>query len=307
MIMNSKKPINMNELVSFAAVAEHRGYSAAERALGIPKSTLSRHVRSVEQRVGVRLINRSLRKFQLTSAGHLLQQRCQAINTEMQAGLDALAAQQSSPRGKLRVGCTMLASRVFLERALPGFMISNPHIEPEIKISLGQLDLYEYPLDVAIRIEPRIKDNNYITKRLGQITEILVAAPEFVSKHGPFLHPVGLRGIPSMDLAKVEKRHLWRFRSPAGEILDHQHTPRVVCEDVGILRQAALAGCGIVRLPEVLCREQIEQGALIRVLPNWNLLRRNIYAVFLSRRGMSLVTRLFVDYISEWVTANHPL
>jgi DNA-binding transcriptional LysR family regulator len=291
---------DLNDLAYFVHVIEHGGYSAAERALGIPRSRLSRRVTALEGRIGVRLLQRSTRRLSLTDAGELLLKHCRIMLAEAQTGIAEISQLQASPQGKVTVSCPLTASRVLLAPLLTSFLQRYRDVRVEVLVTNRTVDLYNEGVDVALRIGTKVDEaGGVVAKLIWRSVQRLVAAPALLKRHGSPRTSEDLRSLPTLDSLTQQSRHVWTLAAPDGRRLEHQHQPRLVSDDMEILRQAAIAGIGVVRLPEVVCNPDVAAGKLSLVLPDWAVSSHLLYAVFLSRRGMMPAVRHFVDYISS--------
>jgi DNA-binding transcriptional LysR family regulator len=292
-------PIDLNDLVYFAHVIEHGGYSAAEKALGIPRSRLSRRLSGLESRLGVRLLQRSTRRLSLTEAGELFLKHCRAVLADAQTGIEEISQLQASPRGKVRVSCPPIASRVVLAPLLPEFLKRYPEVRVEVRVTNRVVDLYEDGIDVSLRVGTAIDETGgVIAKLIWRAPQRLVAAPALLKRHGLPAAPEKLSLFPTLDSVVQQGRYVWKLVAPDGHQLEHQHQPRLVSDDMEILRQTALAGLGVVRLPETMCKADLAAGKLSIVLPDWSVSPNLLYATYLSRRGLMPAVRHFIDFLS---------
>jgi DNA-binding transcriptional LysR family regulator len=291
---------DLNDLAYFVHVIEHGGYSAAERVLGIPRSRLSRRVTELETQLGVRLLQRSTRRLSLTDAGELLLKHCRIMLAEAQTGVAEISQLQTSPQGKVRVSCPLTASRVLLAPLMTGFLQQYPHVRVEILVTNRTVDLYNEGIDVALRIGTKVDEaGGVVAKLIWRSVQRLVAAPILLKRHGRPRTSEDLCLLPTLDSLTQQSRHVWTLAAPDGRRIDHHHQPRLVSDDMEILRQAAIAGMGVVRLPEVICDADVTAGKLAVVLPDWSIAPHLLHAVFLSRRGLMPAVRHFIDYISS--------
>ncbi|HYC45632.1 MAG TPA: LysR substrate-binding domain-containing protein [Burkholderiales bacterium] len=291
--------LDFNDLVYFVHVVDHGGYSAAERALGIPRSRLSRRVSELESLLGVRLLQRSTRRLALTDAGERLLKRCRLMLAEAQSGLAEISQLQESPSGKVTVSCPLTASRVLLAPLLPRFLERYPAVRVEVLVTNRTIDLYNEGVDIALKVGTRIEEaGGVVTKVVWRSVQRLVAAPALLKREGRPRTPQDLKSFPTLDSLTRRARHTWSMTSADGRRAEHQHHPRLISDDMESLRQAAISGLGIVRLPEVVCNADVAAGRLALVLPDWSVSPHLLYAVFLSRRGLMPAARHFIDFIS---------
>ena len=297
---NSFASIDFNDLAYFVQVADHGGHSATERALGIPKSRLSRRISELEKRLGVRLLQRNSRRFALTEAGHLLLKHGRAMMAEATLGMDAISQLQAVPRGTVHVSCVPNASRVLLAPVLPRFLKQYPEVRVKVQVTNRPVDLYEGGIDVALRVQPDIQESGSVVVRpLWKGTMHIVAAPSLL-RDVPT--PAGLEDLarfPTLDRTEPQDKHVWTLVTPDGRQVEFAHEPRLVSDDLETLLQAALAGVGIAKLSELMCGSAIAAGKLRPLLDDWTIPPHELYAIFLSRRGLLPAVRQFIDFLAD--------
>ncbi|WJF91108.1 LysR family transcriptional regulator [Paraburkholderia bonniea] len=291
---------NLNDLMYFSQVVEHGGFSAAERELGISKSRLSRRLTELEASLGVRLLQRSTRKLALTEAGQMFYQHCQAMLLEAQAAVNVVQQLRSSPRGTVRVSVPVTIAQTILSQILPQFMQRYPEVRVAMRVTNRVVDLYEDAIDVALRVRSVPPENaNIIVRPLWRTRQMLVGAPNLLDQHPLPLQPDDLDHFDTLDTPTGDGRHVYNLIAPDGTYHVHEHEPRLVSADMMTLRAAVLAGIGIAALPEIMYSAALRSGQLSPVMPGWTLPVPQLYAVFLSRKGMAPAVRAFVDYLVE--------
>lgn len=291
---------NLNDLMYFAQVVEHGGFSAAERVLAISKSRLSRRVAELETSLGVRLLQRSTRKLSLTEAGQMFYRHCQAMLAEAQAAMNAVQELRSSPRGTVRVSVPVTVSQTLLSDILPEFLLRYPEVRVSIRVTNRVIDLYEDSVDVALRVRSEAPDNaNIVVRPLWRTEQMLVGAPSLLSQHAPPLVPPDLAQFETLGTPSGDGRHVFHLTAPDGRRYTHEHEPRVVTADLSTIREAVLAGVGIAALPAMMYGAAMRAGQLSPVMPGWTLPTPQLFAAFASRQGMVPGVRAFVDYLVE--------
>ena len=169
---------DLNDMLYFAEVVERGGFAAAGRALGIPKSRLSRRVSDLETQLGVRLLQRTTRKLSLTEVGEAYLRHCQAMRESAQAAADTVAQVQTTPRGTIRVSCPVTLAQTGVAELIPRFLASCPEVRIDMLVSNRAVNLVEEGIDVALRVRPSVDDSgSMVVKRLDHTTQILVASP----------------------------------------------------------------------------------------------------------------------------------
>jgi DNA-binding transcriptional LysR family regulator len=286
----------------FTQVVEHGGFARAARALGIPKSRLSRHVTALETTLNARLLQRSTRRFVVTEVGQEVYRHATAMLAEADAALEAVEFARAAPRGTIRVSCPVGVAQGTLAPILPEFLGKFPAVRLELHVSNRRVDVLSEGFDVALRVRSQPSgEDGLVMRAFKEFDEWLVASPEYLARTGEPTDPGELAARDTLDYAGELDRRPWELRDPSGRSAHAEHAPRVVCHDFVVLRAGALAGLGIARLPEMVVREDLRSGALRRVLPGWNSPQGILHVVFPSRRGLLPAVRAFIDFLAERV------
>jgi DNA-binding transcriptional LysR family regulator len=288
----------------FTQVVDKGGFAKAARALGIPKSRLSRHVAALEARLGVRLVNRSTRRFVVTDVGHEVHRHATAMLAEADAALDVVEFARAEPSGTLRASCPVALAQASLAPLLPAFLESYPAIRLELRVSNRRVDVLAESIDVALRVRTTPSgEDGLVMRTFREVDEFLVAAPAYLGAAKQLADPADLKQHTTLDYAGEFDRRPWELLGPQGESLAVEHQPRIVCHDFVVLRAAVLAGLGVARLPESFVRADLKSGALVRVLPRWRSPQGIVHVVFPTRRGMLPAVRAFIDFLAERLPA----
>jgi DNA-binding transcriptional LysR family regulator len=294
---------DLNDMVYFAEVVDRGGFAAAGRALGVPKSKLSRRVAELEARLGVRLLQRTTRKLSLTEAGELFHRHSVAVRDEADAAAEALAQVQSEPRGTIRVVCPVTLAQTTIGPLVPLFLERHPQVRVEMQVTNRVVDLVQEGVDVALRVRPTLEDSgSLVVKNLGLTQGLLVASPAQLQRHGRPEGVEGLASLATMAMTASDGKAVWRLLGPGGREFELQHRPVYTADDLLTLKYAALKGVGMTVLPDYMCRRELRLGELEQVLPGWAPRPGVIHAVFPSRRGLLPAVRRFLDFLGEHVT-----
>ncbi|HVH83178.1 MAG TPA: LysR family transcriptional regulator [Steroidobacteraceae bacterium] len=287
----------------FTQVIDHGGFAKAARALGIPKSRLSRHVSSLEGRLGVRLVNRSTRRFVVTDVGHEVYQHAAAMLAEADAALEVVEFARAKPCGTIRASCPIALAQSALAPILPAFLEAYPAIRLELHVSNRRVDVLAESFDVALRVRSKPSgEDGLVMRTFRQVDEFLVASPAYLKGAAALTEPAQLKQHTTLDYAGEFGRP-WELLGPQGERAAAEQQPRIVCQDFVVLREAALAGLGVARLPESVVRDDLKSGALVRVLPAWHSPQGIVHVVFPTRRGMLPAVRALIDFLAERLPA----
>ncbi len=291
---------DFNDMFYFAEVVERGGFAAAGRALGVPKSRLSRRVAELEARLGVRLLQRTTRKLSLTQVGEIYLRHCNAMRHEALAAADAVALLQAEPRGTLRVSCPVTLAQGAIGYLVPRFLARFEHVTLELNVTNRVVDLLEDGIDIALRVRPTMDDSgSLIVKQLGATCSHLLASPELLHRQGAPTDVQALAQLNTVAMSAVNGHSSWLLHGPGGQTHTLVHQPRYVADDLQTLKLAVLAGIGFSFLPDMVSRAEIQAGLLVPVLPGWAPPAGQMHAVFPSRRGQAPVVRSFLDFLGE--------
>lgn len=291
---------DLNDLYYFAVVVEHAGFAAAERALGIPKSRLSRRISQLEAELGVRLLQRSTRRFAVTDVGQAVYRHAQTMLSEAQAAREVVDRLSAEPRGVVRVSVPVSMAQQNMPRLLPEFLARYPEVRVHLTVSNRRVDIINEGIDVALRVRTRLDDDGSLVMRsFGMIQELLVASPDYLRRMGEPASPDELAEHVTMSMSDDDAPQRWELHGPGGEVKRVDLKPRVSGFDFPMLMALAERGVGITLLPETICSDAVRNGALKVVLPQWRLPQGISHAVFASRRGMLPAVRVFIDFLAE--------
>ena len=281
------------QLATLAKVVELNGFSAAARALGVPKAAVSRAVADLETALGVRVLNRTTRRLSLTAAGELIYPNAQRVAAEADAARTQIGRWFAPPTGPLRVAADPTYGRILLAPLVPRFMESFPDIPLEVNLQPG----IDTDSDVAIRTGSGEKAG--MTHRLlGSPPAILCATPAYLQRRGTPERPEDLK---SHDLLTPEgEGPEFRMTLVHGAMrAEIRVTSRLAVNDPAVLHAATAAGLGIGVLPEFLCRQGLATGRLKLLLPDWELPQiMPLYAVYPATQGADTRVQRFVDFLA---------
>lgn len=293
------------DLRVFAAIVELGGISAAARKLNMQKSSVSRDLAALEERLGTRLIQRTTRRISLTDAGEVLAAFAQRVTEELENAEAAVDALHGEPRGHLVTTVPYAIMRFILAPRLAEFHARYPHLHVSIDPSIRVLDLFEAGIDVAIRVG-ELPTSSLVARTLLQTTVILVASPAYIAQHGSPDNPTHLAQHRIIDLSNKVSRSAWQLYKKNGEAISVIVEPTLAINEPSITLDLAEQGMGIATLPMLYAAEGLRTGRLQRVLPHFDRGRRSIHAVYPSRRLLTPKVRAFIDFVEQCLndTAN---
>lgn len=295
--------LDLNDLYYFSVVVEKRGFSAAADVIGVPKGTLSKRLNALEQALGLRLANRTTRKFSLTEAGAAFYEHCLLIMNEVHNAEQAAQARLTEPVGRVRLTCATGIVRMALDNLLPSFLALHPKIDIDILTSNRYVDLVEEGYDIALRshTDP-LQNSSLIARPVAQTRVVLVASPTFFA-HGLPDEPHELEGVAGVQLARRDSGSTWLLHASDGRTATVSYHARLRCNDAPLAKLSAIAGLGVVALPSPLCKAELADARLVRVLPDWHIPRGTLSLVYPSHRGMTQGMRTTVDFLAEALPA----
>lgn len=287
--------IDLNDYVYFAEVVANGGFAAAGRALREPKSKLSRRIAGLEERLGLRLIERSSRRFRVTETGLAFYERCRAILAEAEQAEALVLEAQAEPHGRIRFSCpTGMVEPI--SGLISAFLARYPKVRLQVVATDRAVDLIEERIDLALRVRAALTSDAALTMRsLGRSTRILVACPELA---GQIKQVEQLANLPTLATDDAADDLEWHLETEDGRRHAIRTAPRMGCTDMAAVRNAAIDGLGIAILPDHVCREALLAGKLAHVLPDWRGLQGIVHLVFTTRRGLPPAVRALIDHLA---------
>ncbi len=291
--------IDFNDTIMFVKVVETGSFTAAAQALDIPKATLSRKVKQLEQRLGAHLLKRTTRRIGLTEAGAVYYERSAAIARQLQDAESAVSQLSNSPRGWLRFTAPYTLGCDCISPLLPEFMERYPDVRVEMYLTNERLSLVSSNMDLALRIGD-LPDSTLSARRLASMGMCLYASPDYLDRHGEPAGPddLGSHRVLAFDVHRHNGRYTWPLAA-GGETVEVAVSPVLVANDPPSLFNAVLAGVGIGLISDSFGNTAVEQGRLRRVLPAWSGPRVELNAVYPPGRIRVPKVRAFVDFLAE--------
>src|SRR5712692_8315584 len=279
--------LDLNDFFYFVHVVDRGGFTAAGRTLRIPKSTLSHRIQQLETKLGVRLLNRTSRRFAMTDAGEEFYRHAVVMLREAELAETAIRHRLSEPTGTVRC-------------IVADFLVRYPKINVVAHATDQNVDIVGENYGVAIRAHTDpLPDSTLVQRTLTPAPWFLFAGSAYLDANRKQQTPQDLRGHPSLFMMRTGLAAVWRLRhsSKAKEVV-MALAPRLLSDDMIGLKQAAIAGLGVVALPGYVCRDEVRSGALRRVLPTWLAGDSTITALIPYRQGLLPSVRVFIDHLA---------
>lgn len=282
--------MGLDDALIFTRVVECHSFTQAAQGLGMQKSTVSRRIALLEERLGVRLLNRTTRKLRLTEVGQAYYERCRQIMLDFAEAEQAVMQLQLAPAGLLRITAPIEFGQLFLGQVLGDFMRQYPQISAEVELTSRHVDPVEEGVDIAILVgQPQ--DSTLIARKVFETSRRLYASPAYLALHGTPQTVAELAGHRAILLPNDSPRY-WPL---LGESIGCQRV--LSCNNITFAREAALAGAGIAGLPIMISDLAVQQGRLLELLPQASLPVGELYAVYPSRRFQAMKVKTFLDFL----------
>jgi DNA-binding transcriptional LysR family regulator len=289
--------MDLNDIVVFTKVVETKSFTGAADLLGLPKSTVSRKLAQLEERLGVRLVQRTTRKLALTEIGEAYYTRCARIVADVHAAEQLVTDMQATPRGRLRVTASVDFSTRFLGAIVAEFLAEHLDVNVELEANDRVIDLIEEGFDVAVRFG-QMPESTLIARRLCNVHLILCAAPSYLAKHPG---PTQIEELDAHDhvlFTPQGRNQTWTIYR--GDVTYEFGGPaRLASNNYGAVRDVALAGGGIALMSDFAVADEIRTGSLVRVLPEWATRPTEVHAVYPARQNLPPRLTLFLDHLAK--------
>ncbi len=297
--MSTKSNVDRwTEIQFFVTVASELSMTRAADILGVSVSSVSRSLMGLEQRLGIRLMQRSTRKLSLTSEGEQFFVNAKELMASWDEAEAAVASRAHAPTGRLRIGASLSFSLLQLMPVVELFRNRYPSVLVEIVASNRYYDIIENGLDLAIRLRRVEADSSITIRRLARCRRLLAASPEYLSRKGMPQHPEELRKHDLLLYTLADSWNELHFKKD-DESVKVEVDGIINANDGQLIREAALKGLGILAQPTYIIQSDLEAGRLIRVLDDWHLPALTMNAAFPTKAFLPARTRLFLDFLVE--------
>jgi DNA-binding transcriptional LysR family regulator len=293
--------LDLNDFFYFVQVVDRGGFTAAGRILRIPKSTLSHRIQELESNLGVRLLNRTSRRFAITDAGEEFYRHAVVMLGEAELAETAIRHRLNEPTGTVRCTAAVATMQFAMRDMMPDFLVRYPKVNIVAHATDQNVDIVGENYDVAIRAHSDpLPDSTLVQRTLTPAPWFLFAGSAYLDANKAPQTPRDLQSHPSLFMMRTGVAPVWRLRHTSkvkGEVV-MRLMPRLLSDDMIALKQAAIAGLGVVALPGYVCREDVRSGALRRVLPSWFAGDSTLTALIPYRQGLLPSVRAFVDHLA---------
>lgn len=293
--------LDLNDFFYFVQVVDRGGFTAAGRTLRVPKSTLSHRIQHLETNLGVRLLNRTSRRFGMTDAGQEFYRHAVTMLREAELAETAIRHRLSEPTGTVRCTASVATMQFAMRGVVTDFLVRHPKVSVVAHATDEYVDIVGENFDVAIRAHSDpLPDSTLVQRALTPAPWFLFAGAAYIDANGPLDRPQDLVKHPSLFMMRTGVDPVWRLRRTGRrrEEIVVPLTPRLVIDDMLSLKQAAIGGLGIVALPGYVCRDDVRSGVLRQLLPGWIADASTLTALMPYRQGLLPSVRAFVDHLA---------
>jgi DNA-binding transcriptional LysR family regulator len=285
------------EMRVFAAVVDAGSFVGACDTVAMSKAAVSRHVRDLEARLGVRLLQRTTRKLSLTDEGEVFYTRCKDLLADVDEAEAEITSRSGVASGLLKVNVPVSFGIIHLAPLWAEFMARHPKVTLDVTLSDRVIDLVDEGFDVAVRIA-RLPNSTLISRKLASTEIVLCASPAYLKQHKTPVHPADLSEHAVMSYSLFSGGDDWEFEGPQGSVTV-KLAPRLHSNSGDTCRAVALRHGGVILQPSFLVGDDLKSGALVRLLPDYRSTTLGVYAVYPTRKHLSPKVRLLVDFLAE--------
>ena len=288
----------LSEMEAFVSVVDQGGFTDAAGRLGISKSAVSKHVSALEQRLGVRLLNRTTRRVSPTEIGLTYYDRARRVLTDAAAADELVTAMQSTPRGVLNISAPLTFGLMHLKDAVNAFLHAYPDVSVNLSLDDQVIDVVADGYDLAIRVGVLL-DSSLMSRKLGETQVLMVASPAYLEKHGTPERVGDLSEHKLLHYSMNTHGNVWRLQGKNGEERHIRVGGQLAANNGEMLMEAAKSGLGIGLLPDFIVGPALASGDLVSILDDQPQSEIGIFAVYPPGRYMQPKTRAFIDHLVD--------
>lgn len=288
---------NLTDVAVFVRVVERGSFTRAADELELSRAVVSKYLTRLEERLGVRLLNRTTRRLSLTEAGAELFAASQGALERIAEAEGAITRLQREPRGTLKINAPMSFGILELAPALPAFLEKYPDVQVDLRMDDRHVDLVEEGFDVGVRITQRLAESSLVARRLLGCKQFVCASPAYLAAHGEPESPEDLAAHNCILYQHAAAANVWRFRAAGGRDVAVAVTGNLRANNGIAEREAAVRGVGILLTPSFYVSAELKTGTLKRILREYSLPELSLYLIYPKRSHVPPKVRVFVDFL----------
>ena len=289
----------MNELEEirvFTQLVDSQSATKAAERMGVANSAISRRLKDLEQRLGVQLIRRTTRRMSLTESGEIYYQRCKQLLEDFDNAQTEITQTKTHLKGRLRIASPVTFGVNHLSPAIAAFMHKHPDIEIDLDMSDRRVDLVEEGFDVAIRVGT-LEDSTLIARKLAPVSHVVCAAPSFFQQYGKPKTAEDLTNIPGLCYSNFKNPGTWHYQTPDGKKGSVRVALKMRSNNGDSLKEAAIAGLGVLCEPSFIVHDAIKRGLLTTALTDYKWYDMSVYSIYPQTKHISARVRTFIDFL----------
>ncbi|WP_038911412.1 LysR family transcriptional regulator [Dickeya dadantii] len=296
----------IGDIAAFVAVVDSGNYTRASGSVGVSRSAIGKSITRLESQLGVRLLNRTTRQLSLTEEGRIMYERCKQILEDLEEVDATMALRREKPTGTLRLTAPLSLGQRHVLPVIDRFLKKWPELRADVVFSDRYVDLIEEGFDIAIRIGEPKDDSRILTRTIATQHMVTCASPEYLARRGVPVTPEELSKHDTVFFRNAEKRRNWRYMTPFGDFI-YDGPGRMDIDSSEAMLSSAIAGFGIIQLPDYLAFQALEKGELVAILTEFKIAPEPVRIIYPSKRHLSPRIRGFVDLIvDEWQNKDVP-
>jgi len=292
--------MELDNISIFVEVMHKGSFAAVARDRDVAPSTISRAIATLEDELGIRLLNRTTRRIMPTEAGQVYFRQVEAIIDELEHAKSITEDLGKNPAGELRLTASMTFGNINIVPLLPEFMASYPRLKVYLNLSDTVIDLIDERIDVAIRLG-KLQETGLVATRLTQLDYVIVASPDYIQAHGKPVHPIDIQSHQCILFPMPGFNNDWLFRDTSGAITSVKPSGRLQLTNALALKQSALDNMGITMVSKWSVWEELQQGTLVQLYKEYDTavvdFDNAVWLVYPSRKYLPLKVRVFIDYM----------
>ncbi len=292
---------SLNDIAVFVQVIDDGSFTNAAERLKLSRSVVSKYVTRLEERLGVRLLNRTTRRLSLTEAGRIFYDLSRRGLQDIEDARLEVSRLQEKPRGVLRINSPMSFGIMHIAPLLPEFQRQYPDVSVDMNLDDRKVEVIEEGFDISVRIT-EMPDSSLIARRLASCRHAIVAAPSYLKQHGTPRSPEDLHDHNVISFRYQASATDWHFLGPDNKPVSVAVAGTIQMNNSLALREAVIGGVGIMRAPTFVVGDDIQQKRLVRILPDYTALEISIFLVYPQRKHLSPKVRAFVDFMAEKIS-----
>lgn len=289
----------LDGIVVFVEVIKQGSFTNAAASTGHSTSFISKEVNKLEDRLGVRLLQRTTRTLKLTPEGEVFYENCTQIIEDAKQAMEQVTGHLREPQGSLKVSSPIGFGLSRLKPLLGKFAELYPKVQLQLDLSDRKVDLVEEGVDIAIRASSHLDDSSLISRKLMKSNGVVLASPEYLAKHGVPRDPEELINHRAITYSLSKQPNLWEFEGKEGENIAINVDSIMQTNSPEMEMQMCKSGLGIVRLPDFHLEQELVQGSLVELFPDYPKYQLDIHLVYPSRKHLAAKVRVFIDFLFD--------